>query len=290
MPFQKTLDALGSWSILLSPDQHINRRTCTRLIPMQVLSLSAPRTGTLFHGLRPATPLHPLLTTSPPYVMNSLDADMWLEVMEAKYHPASNRPGFPRMDFDQLLGHVGATTDIPSILFWRELLAAYPEAKVVLVQRDEEKWLASIRVLLTAGLNPVGRYVLRYTDPNRTGRILNIGFAWFSNWFGVKQSEVTVEKLMGRARGVYRRQYADIRATVSRERLLEYELGTEWEPLCAFLGKEVPEVGCPHVNDARTLQVGLEVLILDGLKRSLVDVGMVVAGFLALWWVWELQR
>lgn len=34
------------------------------------------------------------------------------------------------------------------------------------------------------------------------------------------------------------------------DRLLEYELGTGWEPLCKFLGKPVPSVPFPHVNES----------------------------------------
>jgi hypothetical protein len=222
-------------------------------------------------------------------VVNSRDADMWLEAMDAKYNPSSNRPAFTRRDFDQLLGHVSATTDVPSILFWRELVEAYPEAKVVLVERDEEKWLNSIQVLLEGVLNPVGRYVLRFTDPGRTGRILKCGLAWTSNWLGVSQSESTVAKLMGKdkanARATYRKHYADIRATVPPERLLNYKLGTGWKPLCEFLGKKIPpdDVPFPHLNDAKTLEAGFEVLILGGLKKSLLNIGVIV-GVLAVVW------
>lgn len=37
------------------------------------------------------------------------------------------------------------------------------------------------------------------------------------------------------------------------ERLLQHELGSGWEPLCDFLGKDVPEVGSPHVNESKEL-------------------------------------
>jgi Sulfotransferase domain len=40
--------------------------------------------------------------------------------------------------------HLQAITDIPCILFADELMAAYPNAKVVLNTRDPDKWLASM--------------------------------------------------------------------------------------------------------------------------------------------------
>lgn len=39
-----------------------------------------------------------------------------------------------------------------------------------------------------------------------------------------------------------------IRGLVPKERLLEWEIGDGWEPLCKFLGKLVPNVKFPHVN------------------------------------------
>src|SRR5208282_1324472 len=39
---------------------------------------------------------------------------------------------------------IQAITDIPCIMFVDELVAAYPNAKVVLTNRDPDKWLVSI--------------------------------------------------------------------------------------------------------------------------------------------------
>ena len=33
--------------------------------------------------------------------------------------------------------------DCPSYIFWREILEAFPDAKVILVERDPEKWVKS---------------------------------------------------------------------------------------------------------------------------------------------------
>jgi sulfotransferase family protein len=40
----------------------------------------------------------------------------------------------------------------------------------------------------------------------------------------------------------------DVRRSVPRERLLVYESGEGWEPLCAFLGVPVPATPYPKVN------------------------------------------
>lgn len=41
-----------------------------------------------------------------------------------------------------------------------------------------------------------------------------------------------------------------IRGLVPKERLLEWSVEDGWEPLCEFLGKEVPGEKFPRTNDA----------------------------------------
>jgi hypothetical protein len=44
--------------------------------------------------------------------------------------------------------------------------------------------------------------------------------------------------------------YEQVRHSVPKDRLLEHRVGEGWEHLCTFLGKPVPEVPFPKVNDA----------------------------------------
>lgn len=277
MATKADFDRLGAWAVILNPDLNIDRRKCHRKVPMEVLSLGAPRTGTL--TMREA---YEILGYANPYHYASIfenckDSDMWIDALDAKFRPGSGKKAFGKAEFDKLLGHSGAITDVPAIIFWRELMEAYPEAKIVLVSRDEEKWLKSMKGLVSGILNPVGRYVLRNTDPSRTGRILNLGMAWIKDWFGV-QGSLSVDKVMKRARGTYRSHYADIRATVPKEKLLEYELGSGWEPLCKFLGKDVPNVPFPNRNDAATLDLAFGVFLKAAFLvslRNLAGVGII---------------
>src|SRR5205823_2509559 len=47
------------------------------------------------------------------------------------------------VDFDQVLGGYAATVDWPACEFWRELMVAYPDAKVLLSVRDPDRWYSS---------------------------------------------------------------------------------------------------------------------------------------------------
>ncbi|KAI3316818.1 hypothetical protein HD806DRAFT_527618 [Xylariaceae sp. AK1471] len=50
------------------------------------------------------------------------------------------------------------------------------------------------------------------------------------------------------ARKTYEEYYRQVHVPVPAERRLKYEIGSGWEPLCDFLGKEIPDVPFPPVN------------------------------------------
>ena len=45
--------------------------------------------------------------------------------------------------FKKIYANVDVVIDCPSYIFWREILEAFPDAKVILVERDPEKWVKS---------------------------------------------------------------------------------------------------------------------------------------------------
>jgi len=175
-------------------------------------------------------------------------------------------------------------TDVPAACFWRELLEAYPEAKVVLVEREEEAWLRSCGALLDGALDPFGLYVLRFTDPFWFGRIITCASLYIEGLFGSTNAVVA----KANARAAYRRHNAEIRAAVPRERLLAYKLGSGWEPLCAFLGKEVPGVLFPNLNDSEMLRLSFVYAVAKTIRHSLVNLAVVVgAGAVVGGLVWR---
>jgi hypothetical protein len=46
----------------------------------------------------------------------------------------------------------------------------------------------------------------------------------------------------------FRRHNEEVRATIPPKRLLVYEVGSGWEPLCAFFGVPVPAEPYPSEN------------------------------------------
>jgi hypothetical protein len=129
---------------------------------------------------------------------------MWQEALRSTFH------GGPALDwkkhFDSLLGHSAAVTDAFAVIFWRELMDAYPEAKIVLVERDLDKWLPSCELLLIGVLNRVSVYVLRFADPAWTGRWNGLGRAWTEALFG----STNLVKAKVNSASAYKAHYAAI--------------------------------------------------------------------------------
>ncbi|WPH02979.1 Hypothetical protein R9X50_00585100 [Acrodontium crateriforme] len=257
-----------------------------RTRPMEVLSLGLPRTGTASMALA----FSQLGYGHCAHGMDMLDdeslAIRWEPFIDAKYSPSSQRKALARADWDALLGNCGAVTDMPCVMFWRELYAAYPEAKIVLVQRDEDAWFRSFSEgVLDAMFAPAGKFSRQYVEPILGSRLGAVSLKTLQCMFGADE-----DAMRANARPAYRKLYEDIRATIPREQLLEFNLKDGWEPLCKFLGKEVPDGEFPRVNDAEALKAKIDEYMVKKrdemerlLKFKLVPTVVTVAGLCVLW-------
>ncbi|KAK8061987.1 hypothetical protein PG994_008353 [Apiospora phragmitis] len=143
--------------------------------------------------------------------------------------PTSSTARLTREQWDEVGG--GAITDLASP-FTEELVQAYPDAKVVVRPRrgagPDLRPVLSLDMLMTT------------IPPVTSTRKQMLGF------FGARSVGEIDEQ---RARDAYERHFRRVRELVPAERRLEYVMGSGWEPLCAFLGKEVPDVPFPWVNE-----------------------------------------
>ncbi|KAJ7606809.1 efflux pump antibiotic resistance protein [Roridomyces roridus] len=262
MPDEKSLRARHPGFYV--KDANIDRHTCQRVVPMEVLSLGMSRTGT--SSIKAALQIlgydecYHMINTH----RNIRDFDMWMEAVAAKY---DGKGKFGRAEFDKLLGHCMAVTDAPCNLFAPELIDAYPDAKVILMERDIEAWYKSFGIIMDNTFVPVPR-IVAFLDPLWTGRRAKFFRAWMEKQFGAK----TAEEVREVAREIYRAHYAEIRRITPKERLLEYELGSGWEPLCKFLGKPVPDVPFPRVNEAAALREKIVMARRKGIRRAVQNV------------------
>ncbi|KIV82648.1 hypothetical protein PV11_04744 [Exophiala sideris] len=203
---------------------------------------------------------------------NVKDCDMWKEAFDAKYH---GRGSFGKEQWDQLLGHCSAVTDFPCANFGPELMDAYPDARVVLVERNVDKWVESFGTLIKEAYHPTST-ILGILDPTWMGRISSVGIAMIAAMTG----QTTEKQIMLHARTSYEKHYQWVREEVRARSvpLLEYRLGDGWLPLCEFLGKEIPrdangvEIPFPHMNEKDNIQAVFSVMARKSLGNVVRNV------------------
>ena len=110
------------------------------------------------------------------------------------------------------------------------------------------------------------------------GKIQAVVDLWLPGQFGAR----TAEECKKNARRVYEDHYKEIRRVAPKDRLLDYKLGSEWEPLCRFLGRDVPDVPFPRVNESAMLERQLKIVGMKAIKRSLKNMGTFVSALVAL--------
>jgi hypothetical protein len=184
------------------------------------------------------------------------------------------------IDWRPLLDGYRAIVDWPGAYFWRELIAAHPDARVILTVRDPDRWyqssLATIfRMRARADTSPRARAMMRLLGlmipPLRQGfQIVNDVI-----WNGTFAGRFTDRE---HALRVFAEHNREVEATVPAPRLLVFDVKQGWQPLCEFLAVPVP-VGAPfpHVNDAEAFRKRVQ----ERFARSLVRLAGPVAGGMA---------
>lgn len=142
----------------------------------------------------------------------------------------------------ELTAPYNATLDSPLIDFFAELNDLYPNSLVVLSVRDtDEGWWRSWD-------NTVGPY----SNNDVRGMLLR-AFLWPVRSRSDKLwMMVNIVKLWRRRYGSYgplihQRHNKEVIRRIPRERLLVFNVKEGWEPLCKFLGVDVPDEPFPQV-------------------------------------------
>jgi hypothetical protein len=142
-----------------------------------------------------------------------------------------------QVDWEPVLGDYAAIVDWPGAAVWRDLADAYPDALVLLSTRsDAATWLKSARGTIL-GNEPENKME---DDPSLPGFVPMVRdmFARFEpNW---RDDDAAV--------AAYERHNAAVRSEVPAERLVEWQPGDGWTPLCKALGIDDPDEPFPHVN------------------------------------------
>jgi Sulfotransferase domain len=146
-----------------------------------------------------------------------------------------------QIDWRDMLAGYRSTVDWPAISVWKELIAANPDAKVILTVRDAESWYESASKTIFARMLEYEGDGVRDADPARRNHMSMVNAVVLNGTFGGDMSR-------DNAIQVYNAHNDEVRRVVPPEKLLVYEASQGWEPLCAFLTVPVPDTPYPNVN------------------------------------------
>jgi len=148
------------------------------------------------------------------------------------------------VDWDSLYEGYRASVDWPGARFWQEQMAHYPQAKVILSERDPERWYQSVMSTIYPG--SVARR--KSADPAiKPFSDMVFEVIWDGTFHGRMDDRDYVI-------GLYLAHNQKVRDTVPADKLLVYEASQGWEPLCSFLGCPVPAQPYPRVNSTEDFQ------------------------------------
>ncbi|MEU4577592.1 sulfotransferase family protein [Nonomuraea sp. NPDC023979] len=156
---------------------------------------------------------------------------------------AAGRP----VPWETVFDGYAASVDWPGAAFWRDLLTAFPSARVILTVRDPDSWYESVRATVYRMFGD-GPAEPRVAEARRIVPGLDVFTAFhrqmiWDGFFGGRFAD------RDHAIAVYREHNDAVRREVPADRLLVVEPGAGWGPLCTFLGVPEPEEPYPHLND-----------------------------------------
>ncbi len=193
---------------------------------MHVIGVGVGRTGTYSLklainrlGLGPCHHMEEVLHNMPAQV------PLWSAVLEGSPNWPAIYDGFE------------STVDWPTAAFYRELLKEYPSARFVLTERSPESWAASFGSTiykLLAGRDEAPAEMHDWLEMAERV-IANTGFP------GGLDDDDLMKAFVAHNEAV--------KATIPASQLLVFEVKDGWEPLCEFLGVQVPDEPFPRTNN-----------------------------------------
>jgi hypothetical protein len=154
------------------------------------------------------------------------------------------------VSWPELFARYRAAVDWPVCHYYRELMDAFPDAKVILTIRDPDQWYESMANTL---------YSLKIAaDARRRARQERAGAGLAAE--SAPGSRIWEDTFSGRfedrghAVAVFERHNAQVVQTVPAERLLVYQVGDGWPQLCGFLGVEPPQQPFPQINSTQSFR------------------------------------
>ncbi|KAL4724631.1 hypothetical protein ACLX1H_008073 [Fusarium chlamydosporum] len=167
--------------------------------PPPILCLGAPRTGTA--SLMAALQILGYAHVHHGWEASERDDLQWQwpifdRAADATYPNIAtyNGKGFSRAEWDEVFAEYDAVSDIAG-LNAESIVKAYPDAKVILVERDIEKWYKSVLQIFEAPTNPRFRKFALIMGELAGYQSVKASYKMHQGWTGAPTPETTVEHL-----------------------------------------------------------------------------------------------
>jgi Sulfotransferase domain len=145
------------------------------------------------------------------------------------------------VDWHQVFKGYEAQVDWPGARYWRELLEAFPNAKVILSIRDPNDWFDSVQATIGPFVDARGQH-----DNDHMNAIAEMCYKMIV-------CPTFDDRLSDRAYAirVFEQNIKEVQETVPKDRLLTFDVREGWKPLCAFLNVSLPEGPFPKTNSSK---------------------------------------
>ena len=153
-------------------------------------------------------------------------------------------------DWNTFLAGYESAVDWPACSFWREISAANPDAMILLSTRESpDAWWKSASQTIFQVTN----------QPPTDDQMLETQRAMALDMFNLFTPDWRDE---AKAKRAYEAHNAAVRAEVPTDKLIDWQPGDGWAPICEKLGVPVPSEPFPHVNttDDFRAMLGMEPL------------------------------
>jgi hypothetical protein len=152
------------------------------------------------------------------------------------------------VDWQGMLGEYAATVDWPACAFWREIHAANPDAVVLLSSRESGSvWWESMASTIVPTLSRPDPTDEPDTARRRAMTKETLRLRFTPDW-GEREASIAA----------YERHNVEVRGAVPRGRLIEWQPGDGWEPICAPLELPIPSEPFPHENTTADFRARME--------------------------------
>jgi len=166
----------------------------------------------------------------------------------------ANAPPGTQHAWHRVFANYTATVDNPACCVWRELIDAYPDAKVILTlhPRGAEAWYESTIDTIYFTETLWQWKILQWLTPfGRKFGDMSHKLIWQRSLRGTMPDKA-------RAIGRYNAYIEEVKAALPPEKLLIFKVTDGWAPLCAFLGLEEPKSEFPNLNDRASIQESIK--------------------------------